>query len=465
MTEKESNHPDTELEEGKIEQEESKTNAHETLKETEAQLESAFKEAADEKSATPSKWEQWKPYLLKFREPKVIYTITFIYILLFLIILLWKLIAFRRSKVEYETPIGYIWNMKFKNEIIKYINQRRHDQFVIVHGPKGYGKTRGIRVLSSELISEGRTPFIFDFQKISKTATKKDARKVLQSQLLMNLMKIDGRTIDIPMAKAVQLLTPLTVLKETVPKTIHFQFKDQNLQKIASLLLQIAYGFERNPATTMNNLFEAIDALAALRPVIFIVSPEILLNNNHKEISDLYTSILQNLRSFAEAYKSTPTVTEISDQTLVPEILTIPSCRALYLGELQFEEVESLSNDKYFNLNDVKKIYNKFGGYGGAFATIRDNRRDGIPIQSTIDEIDFSDKEWLSTVVYSSKNVKKTVAYLKDVASVKKDVLYNPENEECFYLVKSGIISILEDNKRLTFQSKSLKALFDSSSF
>lgn len=401
------------------------------------------------------------PDNLMYRRPSFIYMSVGIFLIFVILILIYKLFFVRR--IDIEKPVGYIWNLKFKAGLWAYLKQKQFDQFLVIHSPRGFGKTRAIRVVASELIEAGRTPFIFDFQLISKTASLENIRKIVQSQLLQSLIKIDGRGDEIPVAKVTQLLTPLTVLKETVPKTIHYQFKDQNLQKVAALLLQIAHGFESDAKTTLSNLFEAIDALSMLKPVVFVISPEKFIQNENKNISELYKSILQELRTYSESYKTTPTVCEISDQTLMQEVLQIPTCRSLYLGELSFEEVQGISKEKGITINDLKKIHTKYGGYGAAFALIRDNFKDGIPMQQTMYDIDGKDREWLSNVVYSANNTKAVLSFLKDAA--KRDQSYNSKSEECQYLVKSGILAITADNSHVTFQTKNLKAAFEGMNF
>lgn len=119
-------------------------------------------------------------------------------LILFVIIIMWP----RRPPRSPYLPIPYIFNYNFKKIVLRYISLPSHNQILVITGPPGLGKTRGIKEISDKYLNNSKNlPISFDFIKLTQFSSSKDIKDFLLSSVFKSFHTIDRNQINITEVK------------------------------------------------------------------------------------------------------------------------------------------------------------------------------------------------------------------------------------------------------------------------
>ena len=176
-------------------------------------------------------------------------------------LLIWYLFP-RETKREIivSEPMPYIWNQNFKKELNTFVSQPDHKEVLVVYGPSGFGKTRGLKVFEDNLKANDFLVFDFDFKLLSIYATVDDFVSYLRSVIIESLKSIDGRiNKNQDTLKAIQLVEALTSIAQPI-KEVKPIYKDILTQRLIQGFISITESFKTHPEISLHALFEAFDA-------------------------------------------------------------------------------------------------------------------------------------------------------------------------------------------------------------
>lgn len=337
-------------------------------------------------------------------------------------LLIWYLFP-RETKREIivSEPMPYIWNQNFKKELNTFVSQPDHKEVLVVYGPSGFGKTRGLKVFEDNLKANDFLVFDFDFKLLSIYATVDDFVSYLRSVIIESLKSIDGRiNKNQDTLKAIQLVEALTSIAQPI-KEVKPIYKDILTQRLIQGFISITESFKTHPEISLHALFEAFDALRPLSPVVVIHNINHLLQNENNIISDSVAYFWRICDGFSSEYRSLPIIVEISDQVPLLQHYTKDTIQMLYVNDFDIEQAKKvLINQNIFTQNDFQFALEKFGGHGKCFAKFYDKLKEGSNANSAYSYImkQYRDKTIKSILIDASKkDVNDRFSFLKQTVN------------------------------------------------
>lgn len=370
----------------------------------------------------------------------------------------------RKQNFEYDRQIPYVWQEKLMNTLNSFTSLKEHDQFLLLYGPHGHGKSRGIREFA-KIKSDSFLPFIIDFRVLPKNIELKNFKELIKSQLIDTISSIPAEKVTkLNTVGLIQVLTSISLLENTgKTKQHYFIHKNKDLQKIGSLLCSITDSIETDPTMGFRSIFNAIDALEQFNPCIYILHADNLGKNENIAVSRMFKPLIQCIMEFSSASKKTPIIIEVSDSLATLESMTnVQQARLIYVNEFSKKEAtETLTKANVFSPKDISQIYNQFGGYGSAFSQVMDLSRFGSGVSKAIDSLINEEKDMIGRSLFSAtKNERnEKVKLLKDIS--KNGKIKIPKNGVYKELIEKGVLTVTEDVQHITFQNKAYKKIFD----
>lgn len=332
------------------------------------------------------------------------------------------------SARQYDAPIPYVWNPTFLKTLNTYLNLPEHFEVLIVTGPKGLGKTRGLFLKIDELIANMNLVFNFDFLRLSQTATSDDLIHYMQNVIENSLLPFDGRI------STKYALSPIIALASVTSPIQNYTtgIKDIQLKRIANALKTIAFQYSMNPKLALHTLFEAIQLL----------SPVVVINNlDSFSNSTFFWSAIANA--------NLPIIVEVTEKAIIP----IHNIRIVHVEEFDHESGRSVlvKRNTVFKSQDYNMIYDKVGGNGQAFSTVHELQREGLSISDALSAIA---KEAHEVLIRESPQIR---------AVLKKKDFSKLSHKDMTRLIKSGVLTARDD--KIVFTSSLMeKAVKDVSS-
>lgn len=332
--------------------------------------------------------------------------------------LIWNLFSKEtKREIIVSEPMPYIWNSHFKKELNTFVFQPDHKEVLVVYGPSGFGKTRGLKIFEDDLRKKDFLVFDFDFKQLSIYATIDDFVSFLRSAIIDSLKSIDGRiTKNQDTLKAIQLVEALTSIEQSI-KDVKQVYKDQLAQRLAQGFISITESFKNHPEISIQALFEAFDALKPLSPVVVIHNINHLLSMENDIISGSVASFWRICDGFSRDYRSLPIIIEISDQVPLLQHYTKDTIHMLYVNDFNIEQAKSILVDQNkLTLSDFQFAVDKFGGHGKCFAKFYDKLKEGSNANNAYSYItkQYHDKAIKSVLIDASKkDLNDRVSFLK----------------------------------------------------
>ena len=326
-----------------------------------------------------------------------------------------------RREIVVSESFPYIFNASFRNELNTFVTLARHKDVLVVYGPPGIGKTRGIKVFEEYLNSRDVLTFDFDFKTLSEYASTDDFIQYLQSEITKSLQAADNRGVrSQDLVEPVKLVEALTSIERPI-KMYKQVCKDPLLQRIAAGLFCITDSIKTSHDIAINALFEAFDALAPLQPVVFVHDVTMLQHSQNQIIRETVQTFWRICESFSNDYRSLPIIIEMSDEREIFKHSTKETIHLYRVGEFDADYAKSiLVKDEIFSQSDFQFAMDKFGGHGRSFAQFYDKHREGMSPQNIYRILYKQCKDRVVTSLNLDANkteIKERFSFLRQISS------------------------------------------------
>lgn len=365
------------------------------------------------------------------------------------ILLLLYIFLPRRPPRSPYLPIPFIVNYRYKKIILKYSSLPSHNQILVVTGPQGIGKTRGLTEISNSILNQTKTvlPINFDFMQINNFSTPKDIKTFLMSSVFNSFSTFD-RQINTTLIKQ---YTPFldSIQSQQYEYSRSIFKKDTNLAKIYSCLHQsINKGIEseyRNFFYMLNQFSELLNiTIIANEPFRF--EPFLHFCNEYSknqmkmgiifDINNLYdTDILSKHRNIYQIH---------------------------YIKPFDEKTAKTIFVDKehVFTKKQFPKLWDNFGGVGSYWAQYYDLIREGYNMNDAIAEIQNTlAMRFIQATNYDidKKNYSNRVAFLKKLTKRSEVVFSVDEIPMIAHYNRCGLLAPTDQN-RIVMTDKMLLA-------
>ena len=382
------------------------------------------------------------------------------------IIFLFYLLFFKKEHEDeetliYTTQVPYVFNKAYQNRLTDYLHEPSHERILILYGPKGNGKTACIRKFIRTLTrSEGRLTVDFDFSKMSKFSTIKDLMKYLQVSFSRSIKVLSGSTFKSSVLKSIlpalevfsRICTPGEVFNATF-------LTDPDVINVSTVVNSILSSIERTPELAARTFFDALNSVTEqVKPVIFIHSPELLLQSNHKNVKNAVSAIISESELSALSGNIT-VVFEVSDQTAFLDG-RISAARSqyelLYVDEFTQEDSKQIFlKEKTFKKDHLTDLWDICRGNGECYSTALTLLGEGYSIKNTVREIFQNANRRLYSAISTSPNQGKSKEYLSELLT-SGNLPLSKKQDIASHFIDWKVVSIFNQSK-VVFQNSALQ--------
>lgn len=351
----------------------------------------------------------------------------------------------RKREIIVTEPIPYIWNAQFQKELNSFVTQANHKDVLVIYGPSGVGKTRGLQIYQSYLQSRDCLTFDFDLKILSKFATIKDFVQFMNLQIITSLKSFDGKMKqNQDVLKSIKLVEALTSIEQPI-KNINQITKDPLLQRLIQALFCITETMKNKPEIALRSLFESFDALEPLSPVVIVHNINHLLQMQDDSVKGIFDLFWRICDEFSNEYRSLPIIVEISDQAPILRQSMKETIRMFRVDEFSFEDAKkALVDTKLMKHADFQFAYDNFGCHGKSFAQFYDFLQEGFTSQAAYLKYMKQVKDQIIQCILIDGNkqmVNERISFLKQVAD-KKVIHVNRNPRIASHLMNWKIISL-----------------------
>lgn len=361
------------------------------------------------------------------------------YILIILIALIYFIFFYRREdSFVINLPIPYVYFKPYLQSLETFAHLDCHNEVLIITGPRGIGKSRGIQTFVDNNINiEGhsnRLVINFDCERLTEYSTDDDIVDFFKNSILDGFRNLDSYVSSTyrssPFTNDKYFITEqVSAISKAFRKKNYFYhrrvinrpIRDPFLRSIGKDLSTIISQLKDEPSFCINLLIQCIQILSpSLRPIIIINSPEKLYylgwHSSTKSINamhDINTTIPENETSikgsvFAREIFNTivKSFKRISHDTIhygiiieVSDMVWLSRMSRKYKGDIGIMNVIRTVVVDEFDVNDAKNqltlrgmfkpqqvhtLYEQFGGYGPHFAQVHELMQQGLQFQDAL---------------------------------------------------------------------------------
>lgn len=301
-------------------------------------------------------------------------------------------------------PIPYVFNTSFLKTLRRYISLPSHNQILVISGPPGIGKTRGLVEFALELNNTGYTPVIVDIAKFSIYPTAYDLKNYFLQSIFKAFQLVDGRSFNVSLLNSQYYVRSSTAPVEGL--------SDITLIRIFNVLNNTMNGFEKSPAVVIKEFLEVFETFNDyLKPVLIVNSPNKLLASESTAAIKCGEGLFNYFESFISNTHVIPVIVEINN-LLAPSNQRIIKSPVLYkfleVGPFDYEISKTIfvELERVWKLKVFNSIKEELDGYGHLYAQLHDLTREGFSISNAINEIVMRQKSTIvkATVLNSNKN-------------------------------------------------------------
>lgn len=380
---------------------------------------------------------------------------------LIIFILISVIRSLRRPKPQ-DLPIPYIFNTDFYDFLYKFVEQPVHKEVLIIHGPAGIGKTRGLNQFIDILLENNRLIFHFDFKIFSPFTSLDDFVHYLKASIISSFTQFQGHQINVPDYKIVASYIESHATIDGPLTTVKQYFRDSNYQKMLDSLITIIERIRQNPMNSLTVFFSCLEELSIYKPVLIVNNINNLANSNCKRIRQFRKAFWRVSELYADDFQTLPIIVEISNESsLIDEAIpkSLDKFRTFRVDEFSDSEARSLLvKKKIFTKKVYQQITEKVGHHGQSFATIYDMIKEGVEPQVACARLYGHTKNLLMRIIetnteFDSRSNK--LAFLKQLSSSSiLPLSFNPSISA--ELLKWKVISLINET-HCTFPNKLIK--------
>lgn len=308
-----------------------------------------------------------------------------------------------RRPMQIDLPIPYIFNTDFYNFLNNFVEQPIHKEILLIHGPSGIGKTRGLNHFIEKLNEQNRLVFHFDFKVFSQYTSLDDFIHYLKTSIINSFTRFQGYQTSNGDPKLIASYIESHATIDGPLLSIIQQFRDSNNQKIVNSLITIIERIRQNPKNSLAVFFSCLEELSVYRPVLIINNLNNLAHSNCIQIRQFRKAFWKVSGLYADDFQTLPIIIEVSNETtLIDEAIprSLDKLRTYRVDEFSDSEARSiLVKGKIFTKKVYQIISEKVGHHGQSFATIYDMVKEGVEPQIACERLYDHTKNLLRRII------------------------------------------------------------------
>lgn len=273
-------------------------------------------------------------------------------------------------------PIPYIFNYNFKKTILHYVSLPSHNQILVITGPPGLGKTRGLSEISDKFLNNSRSlPISFDFIKVTKFSSTKDIKNFLLSSVLNAFLNVENKQINLTEAKKFAPFLDAIQLHNYQNSIV--TLKDPTLRKIYIVLNQT---LKEGSQAEYQQFFYLLDKFSNFLHIVIIANDPFRFRP-FIDFCYKYSSNIMNMGIIFDIDNIYQTDILIRSRPKDKSIFKI-----LFISEFDEATAKTIFVEKeyVFTKKNFPKLWNSFGGKGLYWAQFHDAIREGYGYNDAI---------------------------------------------------------------------------------
>lgn len=365
----------------------------------------------------------------------------FVLLIVFLAFLVYFIFWPRRPPRSPYLPIPYIFNYNFKKTVLHYTSLPSHNQILVITGPPGLGKTRGLYEISRQFLNNSRNlPVLYDFIKITQFSSKKDIKTFLLSGVLKAFQKMDNKQINLTEVK--QYSPYLDTIQTNNYHNTQINLRDTTLRKIFIILNQTLR--EGNDAE-YQQFFHLLDQFSNFLHIVIIANDPFrfqpFINFCHRYSSN--TMNMGIIFDIDNIYQTDILTSGNPDRTIY---------RLFFLSEFDEATAKTVFVDKeyVFTKKMFPKLWAAFGGKGKYWSQYHDLIREGYNQNDAINLIqnDLAARFVHATSVDATRRVYyNRVSFLKKIIRKNENTITSEEIPVIAHYNEWGLLAPTSPNK------------------
>ncbi|KAK8892029.1 hypothetical protein M9Y10_029251 [Tritrichomonas musculus] len=343
---------------------------------------------------------------------KIFITLSIILVVLLIAFVFWP----RRPPRSPYLPIPYIFNYNFKKTVLHYISLPSRNQILVITGPPGIGKTRGLNEISKKFLNNSKyLPISFDFVKITQHSSSKDIKDFLLTSILKAFHTIDSKQVNLTEVKKFSPF--LDTIHMHNFQMSHMFLKEPILNKIFIVLNQT---LKEGSESEYQQFFYLLDKFSNFLNIIIIANDPFrfypFINFCHK-----YSSNTMKMGIIFDIDNIYQTDVLVNRNTKDKSIY-----RLFFLSEFDEKSAKNILVDKeyVFTKKIFPKLWDLFGGKGIYWAQFHDAIREGYGLNDAISMI----QNQLATKFIHATSVGATRRVYYNRVSFLKKIIRKSEN-------------------------------------
>ena len=356
------------------------------------------------------------------------------------------------KKVHSDLP--YVFDVAFHKELVKFSDEEDHNQILVVYGPKGIGKTSGLKAYAKELQEAGRLPINIDLLEISQYSSEKEYVSYIAKAIVDGFNGINESAVKKSLLKPVvsKESTPSFYIKDKGGQRHRVLINDRIIKKSLNLLVNSVQVPSKAKGKNANiNLLDALEMVSeGLRPILFVHEPQKWLKEGGckdycTDKVPMLNSILFGSGEGSNIKYSTGIVLDISDQS---KLKLFKDSQHRFIRPYEFDPDVAIdlfvTKSDFFTGCQFKTIFNVFGGIGYYFAEAKRLLEGGYPFNDVQRILLNSLKQQIINVVQASDDPEKSKEVLIKMVA-KHPELPNPSTPFAQQLINAKILSYATD--------------------
>jgi DNA polymerase III delta prime subunit len=352
----------------------------------------------------------------------------------------------------FDRPIPYIFDVQFYKDLRKYTDEEEHEQALLVYGPHGIGKTRGLLEFAKEIQKEGRLVIDLDLYSVSQHATNADIIEFMCQAIIKSFHALVGTPYKQSLLKQalakVSTSASYIAVDQIGNKHVIGFIKDQLLQRACAYIVGAVESVDKKPSVKATALFDAIESLKeSLRPVIIVHEPwRLLQTEGCKEYCVETSKFFEMLfNGYGNGAFATGLIFDVANQTKIP---LFKKAQYRFIRPHEFDpdvaQYEFVDKEKIFTPPQFKSLFNLFGGCGIFFAQAHELLANGYPFNEVVNILKDDLKSNIIRQIKISNNPKEMQAIFAAIVpgpSNKIPVMPNVTNPLTEQLLASNLFA------------------------
>ncbi|OHT09006.1 hypothetical protein TRFO_22249 [Tritrichomonas foetus] len=360
-------------------------------------------------------------------------------------------IASTTPSTTYDNPIPFIFAENFRRQLTSFVHNDSHCQTLLIVGPSGSGKSRGLRQFQSELNANNTLVFNFDFKQIGPDISSNDLMFSIHQDISASIHAVDTKSF--PVQSVLPILEKyVSLLSTTLSRPPYKKFHNPLLSNVTQYYYTIFDHIRVSPSLAFRTLLEASEAISSyIHPVFMISEPENLLECTNEKIGNILTIFWEELRDFYMNDHSLPIITEVSDQSAIT-LHKLPfdhdQFKFLYNTGFSFKEAEAVlvKKEKIFTKQELQLLFDTFGAHGQSIAYAHELTREGYTIGESITQIRDNSRGQVISTLKRSSNETRFWHFMKKVQS-NKVLPVNYDEESAVYSLRNKLTTLVNGTK------------------